>query len=175
MFYAHQLVEQRSLLITFGVQEEQAGMLNTKPMNPGGDTVLEWETKAWSEYELTAFLLPTTPWLGDAVVQHVLLDSLAMPAPCWVLVSQTSRSGECPISLFCLASVFIFSFAMVEEFCRQPFVSRGLQVGTRCTKALEASGSCPQFQPDPFVDLWHGDLQTLARVLCFARVTVSVH
>lgn len=132
-------------------------------------------TRARRECELTAFLLPTAPWHGDALVQHVLPDSVAVPAPCWVLISQTSRSRECPISLFCLASVFMFSFVMVEEFCRQPFVSCELQVGIHCTEALAASGPCPQFQPDPFVDLWHGDLQTLAHVLCFACVTVSVH
>ena len=68
MFYVCQLVEQRSLLIAFGVQEEQAGMLNTKL------TALEvtqnwwWGTSARSECELAAFLLPKTPRLGDTAV-----------------------------------------------------------------------------------------------------------
>lgn len=68
MFHLCQLIEPRSLLIAFGVWEEQAGMLNMKLTAPEVTQRWWWGTREWSEYELTAFLLPKTPWLGDAVV-----------------------------------------------------------------------------------------------------------
>lgn len=63
-------------------------------------------------------------------------------------LSKNRRSKKCPVLSFRLASVLIYSFVMVEDFCRQSFVSCGLQVGNCCTKTLAVSGSCSQFQPD---------------------------
>lgn len=68
MLYVYQLVEQRSFLIAFGVQEEQAGVLNTKLTTLEVTRCWWWGTRAWSECELVAFLLPKTPQLGDTAV-----------------------------------------------------------------------------------------------------------
>lgn len=105
-FYLCQLIEQRSLLITSGTREEQAGMLSTELTALDVTELWRWETRAGSEHELATFLLPKPHGLVTrrADVQH----PHALPRPCWgpgllLFISDGSSS--------------------TRELCRHPAVS----------------------------------------------------
>lgn len=125
-FYLCQLIEQRSLLITSGTREEQAGMLSTKLTALDVTELWQWETRAWSEHELATFLLPKPHSLVTRRSDALHPDALARP--CWVpglllFISDGSSSAE--------------------EFCRHPAVSWELQIGRQRQHLVPATSFNP--------------------------------
>lgn len=123
-FYLCQLIEQRSLLITSGTREEQAGMLSTELTALDVTELWRWETRAGSEHELATFLLPKPHGLVTrrADVQH----------------PHSPAGGLVFCCLFLMAAAAHGSFA---DTLRCP--------GSCRTEVLAAPASCNQFQPQP--------------------------
>lgn len=78
-FYLCQLIEQRSPLITSGAWEEQAVMLRVKLTAQDVAEPRQWETRARSECEINAFLLPNPPGLVTRRAGTSLPAGLAWP------------------------------------------------------------------------------------------------
>lgn len=81
-FYLCQLIEQRSLLMTSGAWEEQAVMLRIKLTAPDVTELWQWETRARSECEISAFFLPNPRGLVARRTGASLPAGLARPAGC---------------------------------------------------------------------------------------------
>lgn len=81
-FYLCQLIEQRSLLMTSGAWEEQAVTLRIKLTAPDVTELWQWETRARSECEISAFFLPNPRGLVARRTGASLPAGLARPAGC---------------------------------------------------------------------------------------------